>query len=100
LSDLEDRLRRLERRLLWQPSVEEYLDASSRERVRALRALAEVLAPHGFDGSYLFTNKTLRMLAEDTPELGRGTGRGWRRGTGRKALTVGPRQKGRRRGYS
>jgi hypothetical protein len=35
LSDLENRLSRLERRLVWQPSAEEYLDASNRERLRA-----------------------------------------------------------------
>jgi hypothetical protein len=69
LSDLEGRLRRLERRLLvWPPTAEEYLDASNRERVRALHALAEPLAPHGFDGGYLFTEHNLRVLAEDTAE--------------------------------
>ena len=67
MSDLEDRLRRLERRLVWQPSADEYLDASNRERVRALHALAERLEKYGFDGTYLFTEETLRMLAEDTP---------------------------------
>jgi hypothetical protein len=68
LSDLEDRLRRLERRLVWQPSAEEYLDASGRERTRALHALAERLRPHGFDGDHLFTDESRRMLAEDTRE--------------------------------
>ena len=68
MGDLEDRLRRLERRLVWQPSVEEYLDASNRERVRALRALAERLVTHGFDGGYLFVEANRRMLAEDSPE--------------------------------
>jgi len=68
VGDLEDRLRRLERRLLWQPSAEEYLDASNRERARALHALAERLAPYGFDGSHLIIEHSLRMLAEDTPE--------------------------------
>jgi hypothetical protein len=67
VGDLEERLRRLELRLVWQPSAEDYLDASNRERVRALHALAERLAPYGFDGDYLFTKETLRMLAEDTP---------------------------------
>ena len=68
MSDLEDRLRRLERRLVWQPSADEYLDASNRERVRGLHTLAERLAPHGFDGDYLFVEETRGMLAEDTPE--------------------------------
>jgi hypothetical protein len=68
LSDLENRLSRLERRLVWQPSAEEYLDASNRERLRALHALAERLAPHGFEGDYLFVVANRRMLAEDTPE--------------------------------
>ena len=68
MSDLEDRLRRLERRLVWQPSAEEYLDASNRERTRALHELARRLAPHGFDGGYLFVEENRRMLAEDTPE--------------------------------
>jgi hypothetical protein len=58
----------LEDRLVWQPSADEYLDASNRERVRALHALAERLAPHGFDGGYIFTEANRRMLAEDTQE--------------------------------
>jgi hypothetical protein len=68
LSDLEDRLRRLERKLVWQPSVDEYLDASNRERTRALHALAERLEKYGFEGDYLFVEANRRMLAEDTPE--------------------------------
>jgi hypothetical protein len=68
MSDLGDRLRRLERRLVWQPSAEEYLDASSRERIRALHALAERLEKYGFDCGYLFTEADRQMLAEDTPE--------------------------------
>jgi hypothetical protein len=68
LSDLEERVRRLERRLVWEPSAGEYLDASSREEVRALHVLAERLAPRGFDCGHLFTEYSSRMLAEDTPE--------------------------------
>jgi hypothetical protein len=68
LSDLEDRLRRLERRLVWQPSAEEYLDASNRERARALHTLVERLQKYGFDSAYLFVEANRRMLAEDTPE--------------------------------
>ena len=68
MSDLEDRLRRLERKLVWQPTAEDYLDASNRERTRALHALAERLRPYGFDGGYLFTEENRRMLAEDTRE--------------------------------
>lgn len=64
----EDRLRRLEERFILEPTVDEYLDASSREAVRALHALAERLAPHGYDGGHLFTEHSLRMLAEDTLE--------------------------------
>jgi hypothetical protein len=68
VGDLEERLRRLERRLVWYPSADEYLDASSREQVRSLHALAKRLAPHGFDGDYLFTEGERLMLVEDTPE--------------------------------
>jgi hypothetical protein len=68
MGSLEDRLRRLEEQLVHQPSIDEYLDASNRERVRALHALAERLAPHGFDGDYLFVEANRRTLAEDTPE--------------------------------
>jgi hypothetical protein len=68
VSDLENRLRRLEERLIRQPSVDEYLDASNRERVRALHALAERLEQYGFDGDYLFVETDRQLLAEDTPE--------------------------------
>jgi hypothetical protein len=68
VSGLEDRLRKLERTLIHQPSVDEYLDASNRERVRSLHALAKRLAPYGFDGDYLFVEANRQMLAEDTPE--------------------------------
>jgi hypothetical protein len=86
VSDLEDRLRRLERRLVWQPSADEYLDASNRERVRGLHTLAERLAPHGFDGDYLFVEETRGMLAEDTlekRERDRETVEAWYRAQGR-----------------
>jgi hypothetical protein len=86
LSDLEDRLRRLERRLVWQPSVDEYLDASNRERVRALHALTERLEKYGFDGDYLFAEHSLQTLAEDTPERresDRETVEAWYRAQGR-----------------
>ena len=83
---LEDRPRRLQRRLVWQPAAEEYLDASNRGRTRALHALAERLAPRGFDEGHLFTDHSLRAIVENTPE-GResGTGRPSRRGIGRRA---------------
>ncbi len=68
MSYLEDRLRRLERKLVWQPSVDEYLDASNRKQVRALHTLAERLEKYGFDDDYLFTEGDRRMLAADTPE--------------------------------
>ena len=68
MGSLEERLRRLEEQLVRQPSVAEYLDASNRERSRALHALAERLEKYGFDGDYLFTEENRRMLAEDTPE--------------------------------
>jgi hypothetical protein len=68
LGSLEERLRKLEDRLIGQPSVDEFLDASNRERTRALHALAERLEKYGFDGEYLFTEVTRRMLAEDTRE--------------------------------
>jgi hypothetical protein len=98
LSDLEDRLRRLERRLIWQPSAEQYLDASNRERVRSLHALAERLEKYGYDGGYIFTEGDLRMLAEDTPELeerDRETVEAWYRAQGKdRAVEVeGAREK-------
>lgn len=67
MGSLEDRLRKLEEKWVLVPSIDEYLDASNRERVRALHALAKRLEKYGFDGDYLFTKETLRMLAEDTP---------------------------------
>jgi hypothetical protein len=68
MGSLEDRLRKLEEQLVRQPSVDEYLDASNRERTRALHTLAERLIPYGFDSEYLFTEENRRMLAEDTRE--------------------------------
>jgi hypothetical protein len=68
MANLEDRLRKLEERLVLVPSIDEYLDASNREQVRALHLLAERLALHGFDGAYLFVEANRQMLAEDTPE--------------------------------
>jgi hypothetical protein len=73
MGSLEERLRRLERRLeeqlIRQPSAEEYLDASNRERIRSLHALAERLEKYGFDSDHLFVEANQRMLAEDSPEL-------------------------------
>jgi hypothetical protein len=72
MGSLEDRLRRLEERLVEEPTCQEYLDASNRERTRALHLLAKRLAPYGFDGDYLFVEANWQMLAKDTPEqLGR-----------------------------
>jgi hypothetical protein len=68
MGSLEDRLRRLEEQLIRQPTVDEYLEASNREGVRALHALAERLEKYGFDGDYLFVEANRRMLAEDTSE--------------------------------
>jgi hypothetical protein len=68
MGSLEDRLRKLEERLIRVPSVDEYLDASNRQQVRALAVLVERLAPYGFDGDYLFVEANWRMLAEDTRE--------------------------------
>ena len=67
MGSLEDRLRKLEEMWVLVPSIDAYLDASNRERVRALRALAGRLEKYGFDCGYLFTEGDLRMLAEDTP---------------------------------
>jgi hypothetical protein len=86
MGSLEDRLRKLEERLIRQPSVDEYLDASNREQVRSLHALAERLEKYGFDGSYLFVEESRRMLAEDTPEKrarDRETVEAWYRAQGR-----------------
>jgi hypothetical protein len=96
VSYLEDRLRRLERRLVWQPSVDEYLDASNREGVRALHALAERLEKYGFDGDYLFVEANRRMLAEDTPgrrEKDQETVEAWRREHGIVPELEGAREK-------
>jgi hypothetical protein len=68
MGSLEERLRKLEERLIRQPSIDEYLDASHRREVRALYEFAERLAPYGFDGDYLFVAADRQMLAEDTPE--------------------------------
>jgi hypothetical protein len=86
MGSLEDRLRKLERTLIHQPSVDEYLDASNRDRVRGLHALAERLEKYGFDGDYLFVEANRRMLAEDTRELrerDRETVEAWYRAQGR-----------------
>jgi hypothetical protein len=85
LSDLENRLRKLEERLVLVPSIDEYLDASNRERVRALHALAKRLEKYGFDGDYLFVEENRRMLVEDTREWrerDRGTVEAWNRAQG------------------
>ena len=68
MGSLEDRLRRLEERLIRQPSVDEYLDACGRQQVRALAALAKRLEKYGFEGGYLFTEESMLMLAEDTSQ--------------------------------
>jgi hypothetical protein len=68
MGSLEERLRRLEEQLIRQPTVAEYLDASNRERTRGLHALAKRLEKYRYDGGYLFTDHSLRMLAEDTSE--------------------------------
>jgi hypothetical protein len=65
---LEERLRKLEELLVHQPTAGEYLEARNREGVRSLHRIAERLAPYGFNGDYLFTKYTLRMLDEDTLE--------------------------------
>jgi hypothetical protein len=68
MGSLEERLRKLEERLVLVPSIDEYLDASNRERTRALAVLAKRLEKYGFDGDYLFVEANRRMLGEDTPE--------------------------------
>jgi hypothetical protein len=76
----------LEEQLVLMPTVDEYLDASNRERVRALQALAQRLAPYGFDGGHMVTDHSLRVLAEDTPgsrEQDRETVEAWYRSKGR-----------------
>jgi hypothetical protein len=67
MARFEERIRRLEERIILLPTVDEYLDASNRQRVRSLHTLAERLARHGFDGGYLFTEDNLKMVGEDTP---------------------------------
>jgi hypothetical protein len=68
VGSLEDRLRKLEERLVLVPSIDAYLDASNRQQVRALAVLVERLEKYGFDSDYLFTEENRRMLAEDTRE--------------------------------
>jgi hypothetical protein len=85
MARFEERIRRLEDRLILVPTAEEYLDASNRERVRALYALAERLEKYGFDGDYLFVEANRRMLAEDTlerRERDRETVEAWRKAQG------------------
>jgi hypothetical protein len=86
MGSLEDRLRKLEERLIQVPSVDKYLDASNREQVRALHALAERLEKYGFDGDYLFVEANRRMLSADTPgqrERDREFVEAWERAQGR-----------------
>jgi hypothetical protein len=86
VGSLEERLRKLEEKWVLVPSIDAYLDASNRERARALHALALRLAPYGFDGDYLFTEGDRLMLAEDTPERrerDRETIEAWYRAQGR-----------------
>jgi hypothetical protein len=90
MGSLEDRLRKLEERLVLVPSIDEYLDASNRERLRSLYALAERLEKYGFDGDYLFGEANRRMLAEDTQERrrrDRETVEAWYRAQGRDRAT-------------
>jgi hypothetical protein len=68
MGSLEERLRKLEERLVLVPSIDEYLDASNRERTRALAVLAKRLEKYGFDGGYIFSEYSLRVLDEDTRE--------------------------------
>src|SRR5215211_61020 len=96
MGSLEDRLRKLEERLIRQPSVDEYLDASNREGVRSLHALAKRLERYGYDGDHLFTEGDRRMLAEDTPErevTDRETGEAWHRAQGIVLELEGAREK-------
>jgi hypothetical protein len=98
VSDLEKRVRKLEVKWVLVPSIDEYLDASNREQVRSLHALAQRLAPHGFDGDYLFVEANRRMLAEDTPEWrerDRETVEAWYRtqGTDRASEVEGAKEK-------
>jgi hypothetical protein len=90
MGSLEDRLRKLEERLIRRPSVDEYLDASNREGVRALHALAERLEKYGFDGGYILTEVNRRMLSADTPgrrERDRETVEAWYRAQGKDRAT-------------
>ncbi len=49
-----------------QPSVQEYLDAKNQVEARTLHKVVR-LVPYGFDGDYLFTEHSLRMLSADSP---------------------------------
>jgi hypothetical protein len=96
MSSLEERLRRLEERLIRQPTVAEYLDASNREQIRALHALTERLEKYGFDCDYLFVEENRRMLAEDTrerQERDRETVEAWYRAQGRDRAAEGARER-------
>jgi hypothetical protein len=62
MGSLGDRLRKLEERLVLMPSIDECLNASNRERVRALHTITERLASHGFDGVHLFTEHGLSAI--------------------------------------
>jgi hypothetical protein len=78
MGSLEDRLRRLDRleeQVIRVPSVDEYLDASNREEVRALHTLAKRLEKYGYDGG---TYSPITAFG-----CSQGTGQGGRIGTGR-----------------
>ena len=58
----------MEEQLIRQPSVDEYLDASNHERIRALHTLARRLEKYGFDSDYLFVEANRRILSADSLE--------------------------------
>ena len=69
MAGLEDRLRRLEERLRWEPTIEEYIDAKNRERPRVMEGIVEKLRTFpGFPAQRVFTEWDWRLLVEDTPE--------------------------------
>jgi hypothetical protein len=68
MGSLEDRLRKLEEQIVLVPTIDEYLDASNREEVRALHTLAERLEKFGFNSGHIFTEANRRMQSADTQE--------------------------------
>jgi hypothetical protein len=84
---LEDRLRKLEEMLVLVPSIQEYLDASNREKLRALHVLAERLAPTDSTVNTYSRRETGRCSLRTRPRDASKTERSLSSGAKRRAWT-------------